>query len=80
MKALANISSKVLRGQIPKHTRYLLFAANLTARRKKDGSIRPIAVGNVLRRLASNIAAKRVTPELRRQLPPVQLAVGVNGG
>ena len=54
------------------------FAASLTTPRKKDGGIRPIAVGNVFRRLASKVAAKRAIPELRRKLPPVQH--GVSGG
>ena len=40
----------------------------------------PIAVSNVFHRLASKIAAKRVIPGLQRQLPPVQLGVGVSGG
>ena len=80
LKALANLCSKLLRGQIPQHARDLLFAANVTALQKKDGGIRPIAVGSVFPRLASKIAAKRVIPELRRQLPPVQLGVGVSGG
>ena len=80
MKDIANLCSKFIRGQIPKHDRDLLFAANLTALRKKDGDIRPIAVGNVFRRLTSKIAAKRVMPEQRRQLPPVQLGIGVSGG
>ena len=80
MKVLANLCSKLLRGQIPKHARDLLFAANLTALWKKDGCIRPIAVGNVLRRMASKIAAKRFMPELHRQLPPVQLGIGISGG
>ena len=79
MKALANLCLKLLRGQIPQHARDLLFAANLTALRKKDGGIRPIAVGNVFRRLASKIAAKRIIPELRRQLSPVQHGDGVSG-
>ena len=78
--ALANLCSKLLQGQIPQHARDLLFAANLTALRKKDGGVRPIAVGNVIRRLASKMAAKCVIPELRRQLPPVQLGVGVSSG
>ena len=47
--ALANLCSKLLRGQIPQQARDLLFAANLTALWKKHGSIRPIAVGNVFR-------------------------------
>ena len=65
---------------MPQHARDLPFAANVTAFRKKDGGIRPIAVGNIFHRLASKIAAKRVIPELRRQLLPVQLSVGVSGG
>ena len=80
MNALANLCSKLLRGQIPKHACNLLFAANLTTLRKKDGGILPIAVVNVFRRLASKVAAKRVIPDLWRQLPPVQLGVGVSGG
>ena len=53
MKALANICSKLLRIHISKHARGLLFAADLTALRKKEGGNRPIAVGNVFRRFAS---------------------------
>ena len=80
LKALANLCSKLLRGQIPHHASDHLFAAKLTALRKKDGGIRPIAVGNVFRPFATKIAAKRVMPELRRQIPPVQLGVGISGG
>ena len=80
MKALANLCLKLLRGQIPQLARDLLFTANLTALRKRDGGIRPITVGNVFRRLASKMAAKRVISDLRRQLPPVQLGVSVSGG
>ena len=79
MKALANLCSKLLRAQILQLARDLLFAANLTAIRKKYGDIRTIVVGNVFRRLASKISAKRVIPELRRLLPPDQLSVGVSG-
>ena len=80
LKGLVNLCSNLIRGQIPNHAREFLFAANLTAFLQKDGGIRPIAVGNVFCRLASKIAAKRVIPELRRQLPPAQLGDGVSGG
>ena len=79
LEDLANLCSKLQRGQLPKHARELLFASNLTALRKKDGCIRPIAVGNVFCRMATK-TAQRVIPELRRQLPPVQLGVGVSCG
>ena len=39
-----------------------------------------MAVGNVYCPLASKLAAKRVIPELRRELLPFQLGVGVSGG
>ena len=77
MMTSANLCSKRLRGQTPKHARDLFFAANLSALWKKDGGIRPISVGNVFRRLASKISAKRVMSELHRQVPPVKLGVGV---
>ena len=80
LKAIANLYSTLLRGNIPQHAHDLLFTANLTALRKKYGGIRPIAVGNVFRRLASKIEEKRVIPKLRRQLPPVQLDIGVSDG
>ena len=79
LKALANLCSKLLRRLITKHVRDLLFTANLTSLWLKVGGIRPIAVINVFRRLASKIAVKRVIPELQRQLPPVQLGVDVSG-
>ena len=69
LKARPNLCSKLLRGEIPQYARDFLFASSLAALRKKDG-IRPIAVGNVFRRLALKITAKRVMPELRTQLPP----------
>ena len=79
-KAISNLRSKLLRGQIPQHARDLLLIANLTALREKGGGIRPIDVGNVFRGLASKIAAKCVIPEQRWQLHLVQLGVGVSGG
>ena len=42
--------------------------------------MRTVAVGNVLRRLASEIAVDHIVPFLRQDLPPVQLRVGVIGG
>ena len=78
LKALANLCSKLLRGQTHHHARDLLFAANFNG--TSEEGWRPIAVGSVYRRLASKIAAKRVMLELRRQLPPVQIDGGVSGG
>ena len=58
------------------YARKFFFAANLTALRKKDGGIRPIAVGNVFRISASKAACR---PVYKRSFSPVQLGVGVPG-
>ena len=47
---------------------------------KKDGGLRPIAVGEVLRRLTSKCIAKAVQSEAFRVLAPSQVGVSVPGG
>ena len=45
---ITNLTNKILRGDVSDYAVKLLFSSNLTALRKKDGGIRPIAFGNVL--------------------------------
>ena len=47
---------------------------------KKDGGIRPIAVGCTLRRLVAKIAGNKVTDNMSSLLAPRQLGFGVKGG
>ncbi|XP_029655915.1 uncharacterized protein LOC115229755 [Octopus sinensis] len=47
---------------------------------KKEGGIRPIAVGCFYRRLASKVACRQATKLLGSELRPIQLGVGVSGG
>jgi hypothetical protein len=57
------------------------MSAPLTPLLKKDGvGIRPVAVGEVLRRLVSKIAMKKVAAEAIQFLMPFQLGVGVSSG
>ena len=79
IKAFASISTHVINGNALPIARFLIFAAHLTALRKKDGGIRPVADGNVMIRLASKMAAYRIVPIQRQVLPSVQLVVGVSG-
>ena len=67
------MNTHVINCKVQPIARSLIFAANLTALREKDGSVRPVAVGNVLRRLASKLAIYRIVSILRQQLPPLQL-------
>ena len=79
IRSLAELVNRLLNADVSDHARKLLFSANLTALRKKDGGIRPIAVGNLLRRLASTVGCAAVSPSLARQLSPTQIGVGIQG-
>ena len=54
--------------------------ATLLASKKKSGGLRPIAVGEVLRRLTSKCLAASARSEVLNRLLPHQLGVGVKGG
>jgi len=51
--------------------------ASLCALNKKDGGIRPIAVGSTLRRLIAKAACKAVMPKMAARFLPFQLGFGV---
>ncbi|OWA52981.1 putative Retrotransposable element SLACS 132 kDa protein [Hypsibius exemplaris] len=75
--ALLNI---MLRGKVPLEVCPLLYGATLTALKKKDGGIRPIAVGTVWRRILGKIVAKRVMSQMALLMRPCQLGCGTRGG
>ena len=81
LNSLSNMFNILLSGNAPiYYARDLIFAANLTVLRKKDGGIRPIAVGYVFRRLASKIIFRMVVNDLGNELRPIKLGVGVRNG
>ena len=57
-----------------------LCGAILFASKKKNGCLRPIAVGEVLRRLTSNCVSQAVRGDAVKSLTPLQLGVGVSVG
>ena len=50
--ALAKVGNIMVAGNVPEPIINVLYGASLCALNKKDGGLRPIAVGSVLRRLA----------------------------
>jgi hypothetical protein len=46
LRALTNMCNFLLSGQLPSEICHLLYGASLCALNKKDGGIRPIAIGN----------------------------------
>ena len=78
--SITNFCNHVISGRVPEAIRHLFYGASLCALAKKDGGIRPIAVGNSLRRLATKVVLSPITAELREQLQPTQLGVGTPAG
>jgi hypothetical protein len=58
LRALTKLCNFLLSAQLPSEICHLLYGAYLCALHKKDGRIRQIAIGNCLRRLASNLFSK----------------------
>ena len=82
-KAIAAITAfinHIVSGHLPTSCAPYFFGARLFAAKKKSGGRRPIAVGNILRRLASKCTAFAVAERAANLLKPGQLGVGVRGG
>ena len=78
--ALTRVCNLVISGQVPVVVQPIFYGASLCALAKKDGGIRPIAVGNTLRRLATKVVLRPYTREIRDHLEPYQLGVGTPAG
>ena len=70
----------LLNGGLPESVSQILYGGRLLALKKKDGGIRPIAVGYTWRRLAAKCANAYVVGRMSQALEPLQLGVGVPGG
>ena len=78
--ALTKFVNLCLNGSLPAELAPYLASAPVTPLGKKDGGIRPIAVGETLRRLVSKCAAAKVVPRLVDYFQPHQLGVGMKDG
>ena len=76
--ALTKFVNLLAAGKTPPSILPHLCGATLLTCKKKNGGLRPIAVGEVLRRLMSKCLALAVRPA--SVLAPVQLGVNVKGG
>ncbi len=79
---LTKFIQNFLDGKLPPDAAAHLSGAQITARRKPDESIRPIACGTAYRRLASRLAMQSISSdsELHSYLEPHQISVGSAGG
>jgi hypothetical protein len=77
LRALTKLCKFLLSGQLPSEICHLLYGASLCAVHKKDGGIRPIAIGNCLRRLTSKLACFQSRNIVNSYLSSHQLELGV---
>lgn len=77
---LTKFCNFLLSEEISDSYRPFLFGARLCAFNKKDGGVRPIAVGGTFRRLASKLVCKKIAPHLKDLFQPYQLGFGSPGG
>ena len=80
LAALTELTNLALRGCIPSCALSSFYGASLIALRKKDGGLRPIAIGSVFRRIAAKVAAAKVSARVGAELRPIQLGVGTRNG
>jgi hypothetical protein len=80
LEAITSFINVILSGGTPDCLRPSLFGASLIALNKKNGGIRPIAVGFVWRRLAAKTCCSHVSARASLILSPRQLGFGVSGG
>ena len=79
LQSLTLFVNLVFEGGVSVKIRPIFFGASLCALRK-DGGVRPIAIGNTLRRLVSKIAISACRDRCSNLLLPNQLGFGVKRG
>lgn len=78
--SLTRLCNLMLEGDVLPEIAEILYGASLCALSKKDGGIRPIAVGNTIRRITAKICCQYYRDSLGATLRPTQLGFGTKGG
>jgi len=78
--AITDLLNIILEGKTPISVRRVLFGAKLLALTKKNGGVRPIAVGYLWRRLAAKVACRYVNEAMASLLASRQVGFGIPGG
>ena len=80
LEQLTRVVNKLAAGEAPDSIMAAVASAPLYALAKKDGGVRPIAVGETLRRLVSKCCCHDAKGRAAAFLSPLQVGVGVPGG
>ncbi|KAL1448203.1 hypothetical protein WDU94_012273 [Cyamophila willieti] len=80
LSSLTTLCNFLLAGKVNEVVCPLLYGASLFALTKKDGGVRPIAVGSVVRRLVAKLSCFSVKEEMAALFLPHQLGFGTKLG
>ena len=80
LHALFLIAEAFSRGQVPPSIVQLMKLGRMTALRKKDGGVRGIVAGEVIRRLVSRTVAQHLSPAVAAATAPFQYALTTRAG
>lgn len=80
LESLTKLTNYILSGKVNLEVCPFLYGASLVALKKKDGGLRPIAVGSTYRRLVAKLACGFVKERMASYLQPHQLGFGVKLG
>ena len=80
LNALTNFCNVVAAGKLDLACQSSFCGARLFALKKKDGGVRPVAVGEIYRRLVGKCMAALFNPQAATILQPHQLGVKTSGG
>ncbi|XP_061706402.1 uncharacterized protein LOC133525602 [Cydia pomonella] len=80
LEYLTKLCNFLLSGQLNPEVSPYIYGASLCALSKKDGGLRPIAIGSVFRRLTAKLGCHAVRDEMSSYLQPCQLGFGTKLG
>ena len=80
LKSLTKLINTIIDGKVPDEIRPILFGAKLIALTKVDGGLRPIAVGNTIRRIASKCVGYNMAEQRAALFGETQVGCGTKRG
>jgi hypothetical protein len=80
LSEITRLCNFMFSGKIISNFTPFIYGASLCALSKKDGGIRPIAIGSTFRRLASKLGCYYLSGEISNYLKPKQLGFGTRSG
>ena len=80
MRLITEVVNLFPQGEVPESVRPFVCGASIMALRKPNGSLRPIAVGETIRRVTSKVAVELISDRARTILEPLQLGVKTPNG